>query len=607
VRVAVLVKQVPSLDSLALQPDGRLQRVDVPLEMNAYCRRAVSKGVQIARSFDGTCTVFTLGPPSAEDVLREAVAWGADCGILVSDPRFAGSDTLATAKALSAALRLEGPFDLILTGRNSVDADTGQVGPQVAELLDLPFAGGVRQLRMERSRAWASSELDDGWRESWVELPALLSVAERLCEPAKVKPDQRALVNPSLLSHLTAADLGSGPWGADASPTSVGKVRMIDVTRRGVRPTGTLLDQITQTVDLLHEWGAIGSTDATSCQDSGASETDRVPLMYAPLGWGTGPVAVVAEPGCARVTRELLGEAAVLARRLQSHVVVLGHPSSLDAAIVGQWGADACVTIEGGMVEEDIAETLSGWCIDEEPWAVLLPSSLWGREVAGRLAVRLDAGLTGDAVGLGIDGDRLISWKPAFGGRLVAAITTRSAVQLVTVRAGVLPVRPPRDHSRTLSTSTLLSRSRGRVKEIAELRDPQVESFLSAETVIGIGAGVKPQDLDCISPLAEALGAQIAATRKVTDQGWLPRGRQVGITGHSIAPKLYVALGVAGKFNHVIGVQSAGVIVAVNSDPNASIFEWADVGIVADWQDVVKPFTEAVSRPHQGRPARPHE
>src|SRR5581483_3457115 len=97
---------------------------------------------------DGSCTVITLGPPSAEDVLREAIAWGADDGILICDPAFAGSDTLATARALAAAVERAGPFDLVFAGRNSVDGDTGQVGPEVAALLDLPFATGVRQLEL---------------------------------------------------------------------------------------------------------------------------------------------------------------------------------------------------------------------------------------------------------------------------------------------------------------------------------------------------------------------------------------------------------------------------------------------------------------------------
>ena len=121
--------------------------------MNPYCRRAVAQGVTLARDSGGTCTVVTLGPPGAEDVLREAVAWGADAGLHACDAAFAGSDTLATARALAAVLRAAGPFDLVLLGRNSIDGETGQVGPELAELLDLPFASGVRELE-DRGPVW---------------------------------------------------------------------------------------------------------------------------------------------------------------------------------------------------------------------------------------------------------------------------------------------------------------------------------------------------------------------------------------------------------------------------------------------------------------------
>ena len=133
-RVAVLIKQIPRFQDMTLGPDGRLDRTNVELDMNAYCRRAVTKGVELARESGGRSTVYTLGPPPAEDILREAVACGADEGVLVGDPAFAGSDSLATARALVAALERDGPYDLIIAGRNSVDADTGQVPPALAEV-----------------------------------------------------------------------------------------------------------------------------------------------------------------------------------------------------------------------------------------------------------------------------------------------------------------------------------------------------------------------------------------------------------------------------------------------------------------------------------------
>src|SRR6266851_2789271 len=180
-RIAVLAKQVPRSEDLRLGSGGRLHRDPSAAEINAYCRRAIAKGVELARETGGSCTVFTLGPPSAREVLEEAIAWGADDGVLISDPAFAGSDTYVTAHALAAAIRRRGPFGMVLAGLNSVDADTGQVGPQVAELLDLPLLSGVKALTVEGDRVTARCERETGTVTARLRLPALLTAAERLC------------------------------------------------------------------------------------------------------------------------------------------------------------------------------------------------------------------------------------------------------------------------------------------------------------------------------------------------------------------------------------------------------------------------------------------
>jgi electron transfer flavoprotein alpha subunit len=122
---------------------------------------------------------------------------------------------------------------------------------------------------------------------------------------------------------------------------------------------------------------------------------------------------------------------------------------------------------------------------------------------------------------------------------------------------------------------------------LSERRDDDVETLARAQVVVGVGTGVTPGEYEHLSPLAAELGAELAATRKVTDRGWAPRARQVGITGRSIAPRLYVAIGLSGKFNHMVGVRGAGTILAVNADRDAPVFELCDVGIVGDWHEVV--------------------
>jgi electron transfer flavoprotein alpha subunit len=593
VNIAVLVKQVPKAETMTLSPEGRLQRDGVELEMNAYCRRAVSKGVELAAAHLGRCVVFTLGPPAAEDVLREAVAWGADEGVLVCDPEFAGSDTLATSRALAAALGHHGTWDLVLVGRNSIDADTGQVGPQVAELLGLPFAGGVRQLNMGDGAVEATCEQDDGWRTCQVQLPAVLSTAERLTEPCKVPPEGRAAVPADRIRRLEAADLGPGPWGAAGSRTEVGTVRSMDIDRRCVVLSGTAAEQVTEAVRLLASWGALAAIDHRG-HDHPVLPAPGVDTVAASSA-GTGPgIVVVAEPGRPRLTRELLGEAAHLASKLEGLVTVIG-PGPLDPGLLAGWGADAAVELMGAAVEEDVATAVADWCGEHHPWAGVVPGTLWGREVASRMAVRLDAGLTGDAVGFGIDHGRLVSWKPAFGGRLVAAITALSPLQLATVRPGILSLRTPRPADREIGCQRVDVSPRGRLEVTGEGRDDEVEALLAADTVVAVGNGVSPDDYPKLEPLLRSLGAELAATRKVTDKGWLPRARQVGLTGQSVDPALFVAIGASGKFNHMVGARGAGIIVAINPDPTAPIFDWVDIGMVADWQAVVPLLTSALA------------
>ena len=593
--IASLAKQVPLAESLRLD-GGRLVRagVGVGVEMNPYCRRAVAEGVTLARDTSGTCTVVTLGPPGAEDVLREAVAWGADSGLHACDAAFAGSDTLATARALAAVLRAAGPFDLILLGRNSIDGETGQVGPELAELLDLPFASGVRRLQ-DKGPVWhLELEHDDGSQEVELALPAVLSVAERLCDPCKVDLAGRAAVAPARLTRMDAPALGPGPWGEAGSPTTVGATRAMEHTRAMHVLDGPVDAQVAEAVRELSRRGALtppAGPAAPPPDDDRAADRGAARI-----------ITVLAEPGRQRVSEELLGAAARLGDEVGAAVHAL-CPAAADAApwgaadtaALGAAGADLVLVLRGSGVAEDVADALAASVRETAPWAVLAPSTAFGREVAGRAAAATHSGLVGDAVALSARDDVLVAAKPAFAGALVADITSRSATQMVTVRPGVLPLPRPRP-GRSVPVLTRSIGLRGRVRVLAERRDDDVETLARAPVVIGVGTGVAPEEYEELSPLAAVLGAELAATRKVTDKGWAPRARQVGITGRSIAPALYVAVGLSGKFNHMVGVRAAGTILAINADRHAPVFEHCDVGIVGDWHQVVPQLLEALRR-----------
>ncbi|MDP6106652.1 MAG: FAD-binding protein, partial [Acidimicrobiales bacterium] len=547
----------------------------VELHMNDYCRRAVRTGCDLAEATGGTCTAITLGPPEAHTVLREAILCGCAAGLHVSDPAFAGSDTLATARALAGALEVHGPWDLVLCGRNSVDADTGQVPAQVAELLGLPFLSGVRELDLVDGTVHVLLEHDDEWVRAEVALPAVLSCAERLCDPCKVKePEAWATVDARLLTTITATEIGPGPWGQAGSPTSVGEVRVLEVPRTGERLEGAGTGQVDRVVEVLRDRGALVADDRSP---------GRVPEPSA----GGPEVVVLVEPDRQRVTAELLGSAAGLGSRVTA--IGIGATGELSKR-----GADRVLGVDGTPHEDDLAALLADHLAVDPPWALLAPGTAWGRHVTSRLAARLGAGLIGDAVGIERRDDRLVALKPAFGGRLVAEVTCSSPIQMATVRPGVLPLPEPRG-PRRIEVEHLHGDVRGRVRVLERWRDDDADLLANADVVVGVGVGVDPEDLPLVRQCAEDLGAELCATRKVTDAGWMPRARQVGITGHSIAPRLYVAIGISGRFNHTIGVRQAGTIVGVNTDPDCEFWEGCDIGLVADWREALPALVERLA------------
>jgi electron transfer flavoprotein alpha subunit len=574
-RITALVKQIPKFEEMRLGDDGRLVRSGVELHMNDYCRRAVRVGCNLAEASGGTCTAITLGPPEAHTVLREAILCGCAAGLHVSDPAFAGSDTLATARALAGALEVHGPWDLVLCGRNSVDADTGQVPAQVAELLGLPFLSGVRELDLVDGTVHVLLEHDDEWVRAEVALPAVLSCAERLCDPCKVKePEAWATVDARLLTTITATEIGPGPWGQAGSPTSVGEVRVLEVPRTGERLQGAGTGQVDRVVEVLRDRGALVADDRPP---------GRVPEPSA----GGPEVVVLVEPDRQRVTAELLGSAAGLGSRVTA--IGIGATGELSKR-----GADRVLGVDGTPHEDDLAALLADHLAVDPPWALLAPGTAWGRHVTSRLAARLGAGLIGDAVGIERRDDRLVALKPAFGGRLVAEITCSSPIQMATVRPGVLPLPEPRG-PRRIEVEHLHGDVRGRVRVLERWRDDDADLLANADVVVGVGVGVDPDDLPLVRQCAEDLGAELCATRKVTDAGWMPRARQVGITGHSIAPRLYIAIGISGRFNHTIGVRQAGTIVGVNTDPDCEFWEGCDIGLVADWREALPALVERLA------------
>lgn len=240
--IAVLVKQVPDMENVKFDRErGLVDRASAGTEVNPFDLNALETAVAIREQTGGRVTAISMGPPAAAGALRECIARGADEGLLVSDRKFGGSDTRATSLILAAAVQKAGPFDLVIAGEKTVDGDTGQVGPEIAELLHIPHAGCVSKVdEIEENAVCVVSEVWDGTFLKKLKFPALLCVTKDINEPrlpsfkskmAARKAEIKTFGSEDLTDHLKPEEIG-----IKGSPT---KVKGIEVPPE-VQRNGTM-------------------------------------------------------------------------------------------------------------------------------------------------------------------------------------------------------------------------------------------------------------------------------------------------------------------------------------------------------------------------------
>lgn len=256
--IIVCVKQVPDAKDVRMDPrTNTLSREGVEAIMNPYDRHALEEAVTIREKLGGTVTVLSMGPPQAEAMLREAIACGADEGVLVSDRAFAGADTWATSYTLAKAIRTLAPADLVFCGKQAIDGDTAQVGPGLACRLDLPYVACVQKTRaVTKDSIEVERMMDDGFDVLRLPLPALLTVVKDINEPRVASLKGKMKAKKAKCTVLSAADIEADARhiGLAGSPTQV--VRVFSPEARGDRTifTGTVQEQVAQLVERLRPY-----------------------------------------------------------------------------------------------------------------------------------------------------------------------------------------------------------------------------------------------------------------------------------------------------------------------------------------------------------------
>lgn len=310
------------------------------------------------------------------------------------------------------------------------------------------------------------------------------------------------------------------------------------------------------------------------------------------------------------VSLELLGEGRKLADMLGVELagVVMGPPAETTRSFCQEafyHGADLCYLIEDPLLQdyrnEPFTKGLTDLVNKYQPEILFLGATTLGRDLAGSVATTLKTGLTADCTELNIDLDvrSLLASRPTFGGSLLCTIQTLNyRPQMATVRPRVMAM-PERDETRRgrIIEDTLGMIEDSIITKVLEFIPDEMQDkpqLPFADIIVAGGRGMKkPENFKLIWELAQVLGAEVGATRPVVQAGWVELDRQVGQSGKTVRPKLYIAVGISGAIQHRVGMDASDVIIAINNDPNAPIFDFAHYGIVGNAMTILPALTEA--------------
>lgn len=439
-------------------------------EINPFDACAYEAALRIPQS---EVVLLSMAAPRSEEFLRGLTRLGAKRAVLLSDPAFAGADTLATAYTLSLAVKRLAP-DLVICGRQTVDGDTGQVGPELSVMTGFSLITNVMELTAEQS--YISCRTRSG-ETLCAEYPALITV-ERI----------NTLRLPSIRSKTAETEIWSA---ADLNA---------DLSRCGLAGSPT---KVMKTFE--------NEQDRRKCRFIELSELETV-------------VRLSLEKQRIDVKENQSG------KKLKNVWIIGEGPRKMAQTVSDD--ITAVPVADSGKISELIKE--------KKPSVILWGSDSQSKTAAAQTAARLGLGLCADCTQLETDGSQLFMYRPAFSGNIIAKICSRTVPCMATVR--------------TCEAD-------------------------GASVIIGAGMGVR-HSLDKINMLSEKFSADIVATRLMVDNSYFPYEKQVGLTGKSISPKVYIAAGISGAVHHIAGIKNSETVIAINSDRDASIFKYADYGIV---------------------------
>ena len=587
-KIVVCVKQVPDTKGgVKFNPDGTLDRAAMLTIMNPDDKAGLEAALRLKDQYGAEVTVLTMGLPKADEVLREAMAMGADKGILVTDRVLGGADTWATSTTIAGALR-NLDYDLIITGRQAIDGDTAQVGPQIAEHLGLPVISYAQDIKVEGDSVIVERQFEDGYHVLKAKMPCLVTALSELNEPRYMTPggifdafDKEVTV----WGRADLKDVDDSNLGLKGSPTKIAKAS--DKVRKGAG-------------------------------EKVALDTDEAVSYLIGKFKGVFVFAQQVDNTLNGVAFELLGKGKELAKDLNTEVtaVLIGSDVKGLADQLAEYGADKVIVVDDPELKnyrtEPYAHALASVINEFKPEVMLVGATAIGRDLGPTVSARVATGLTADCTVLEI-GDfpinpvgnqeqkhnQLLMTRPAFGGNTIATIACPdNRPQMATVRPGVMQkIAPIKGAKAEVIEFNPGFTPNNRYVEIMDIvkEVKNTANIMDAKILVSGGRGVgSKENFKLLEDLAEVLGGTVSCSRAVVENGWLPVDLQVGQTGKTVRPQIYFAIGISGAIQHVAGMEDSDLIIAINKDEDAPIFDVADYGLVGDLNKIVPALTKAL-------------
>jgi len=627
-----LIKQVPLPSEMRMGDDGLMDRTKAKSIINIDCSYALEAGLQMKHDNpEAKLIVCSMGPPSFEESLKKALSMGYDEAYLLSDRRLGGSDTYATGLALSKLLKhlgygkgLNEEF-VIVAGRQTSDGDTAHVPSQVAENMGIPQATFIEVASLNNGSIEAKRIIEGGYQILKLPIPCTLSFTPTGIDPRRPSLSGAVKARHSDITIYNIDDIGltDEKIGLSGSPTIVAKVANIKSERGPIKMAEGRNES--ELVNSLLENIKHGK-NTLEVQESKVKKAKKRPEGFEEIDFRNGASGIltwaeVVKGKISRPSLELLTPARHLSDQLGEDTKVttllIGHNIKELAQELIAHGSDEVIVVDDPQLEEyrilPFSEIFAQVIKERNPEIALFAATTAGRELAPRIGVKTDSGVTADCTALEIGeyinrkekkifAPILESRRPTYGESKLATIIGFVCPQISTARAGTFEV-PKADTSREgiISEFTPQLSDKEFVTEIIEtvIGEGGMQALFDADIIVAGGRGATSDGMKMVKDLTNALkeqgvNAEWAASRVMVDEGISEYARQIGQTGKTVRPKVYIAIGISGAIQHIAGMKESDTIIAINHNAKEPIFNNADFGVVGEYQDILPGLIEKV-------------